>query len=244
MLRDIACLCPFCSTHLCFMVISCFTCINYLNMCSIIIKAKRTFALDKMLQTNLLDYLKSFFFFHNLEIGLPSCTQGKLFTKLYKSSTTKTAQRLSLQQLITITTWQVIRLIHLVPVKHNSSPPSILSLIPWIGPLHVSLNGREMLFNDFSPFSANNYEQPFPKCKLGKHPKPWRKTKILETVYGGWFHKRDSVKDKFKQRRLLPSFLRALPLFRRDCFRSMWWKHKFYIKFRRNFRRINFEVCR
>ena len=130
MLRDIACLCPFCSTHLCFMVISCFTCINYLNMCSIIKKAKRTFALDIMLQTNLLDYLKSFFFFHNLEIGLPSCTQGKLFTKLYKSSTTKTAQRLSLQQLITITTWQVIRLIHLVPVKHNSSPPSILSLIP------------------------------------------------------------------------------------------------------------------
>ena len=109
MLRDIACLCPFCSTHLCFMVISCFTCINYLNMCSIIKKAKRTFALDIMLQTNLLDYLKSY-----LKIGLPSCTQGKLFTKLYKSSTTKTAQRLSLQQLITITTWQVIRLIHLM----------------------------------------------------------------------------------------------------------------------------------
>ena len=125
MLRDIACLCPFCSTHLCFMVISCFTCINYLNMCSIIKKAKRTFALDIMLQTNLLDYLKSY-----LKIGLPSCTQVKLFTKRYKGSTTKTAQRLSLQQLITITTWQVIRLIHLVPVKHNSSPPSILSLIP------------------------------------------------------------------------------------------------------------------
>ena len=240
MLRDIACLCPFCSTHLCFMVISCFTCrINYLNMCSIIKKAKRTFALHIMLQTNLLDYLKSY-----LKIGLPSCTQGKLFTKLYKSSTTKTAQRLSLQQLITITTWQVIRLIHLVPVKHSSSPPSILSLIPWIGPLHVSLNGREMLFNDFSPVSANNYFQPFPKCKLGKHPKSWRKTMILETVYGGWFHKRDSVKDKFKQRRLLPSSQRALRLFRRDCFRSMWWKHKFYIKFRRNFRRIKVEVCR
>ena len=23
---------------------------------------------------------------------------------------------------------------------------------------------------------------------------------ILETVYGGWFHKRDSVKEEFKQR--------------------------------------------
>ena len=28
---------------------------------------------------------------------------------------------------------------------------------------------------------------------------------ILETVYGGWLNKRDSLKDKFKQRRLLPS---------------------------------------
>ena len=108
-----------------------------------------------------------------------------------------------------------------VPVNHNSSPPSILSLIPCIGPLHVSLNGREMLFNDFSPFPANIYEQLFPKCKLGKHPKPWRITMILETVYGGWFHKRDSVKDKFKQRRLLPSSQGALRLFRRDCFRSV-----------------------
>ena len=113
LLREIACLYPFCSTHFCFMVISCFTCINYLNMRSIIKKAKRTFALDIMFQTNLLEYLKSYFF-HNLEIGLPSCTQGRLFTKLYKSSTTKTAQRLSLQQLIAITTWQVIRLIHLM----------------------------------------------------------------------------------------------------------------------------------
>ena len=195
MLRDIACLCPFCSTHLCFMVISCFTCINYLNMCSIIKKAKRTFALDIMLQTNLLDYLKSY-----LKIGLPSCTQVKLFTKLYKGSTTKTAQRLSLQQLITITTWQVIRLIHLVPVKHNSSPPSILSLIPWIGPLHVSLNGREMLFNDFSSFSANNYFQPFPKCKLSLGGKLWywrlfmeagsTKETVLRTSLnrGGYYH--------------------------------------------------------
>ena len=195
MLRDTACLCPFCSTHLCFMVISCFTCINYLNMCSIIKKAKRTFALDIMLQTNLLDYLKSY-----LKIGLPSCTQVKLFTKLYKGSTTKTAQRLSLQQLITITTWQVIRLIHLVPVKHNSSPPSILSLIPWIGPLHVSLNGREMLFNDFSSFSANNYFQPFPKCKLSLGGKLWywrlfmeagsTKETVLRTSLnrGGYYH--------------------------------------------------------
>ena len=44
---------------------------------------------------------------------------------------------------------------------------------------------------------------------------------ILETAYGGWFHKRDSVKDKFKQRKLLRSSQRALRLFRRDCFWSV-----------------------
>ena len=118
-----------------------------------------------------------------------------------------------------------------VPINHNSSPPSILSLIPCIGPLHVSLNGREMLFNDFSPFPANIYEQLFPKCKLGKDPKPWRINMIFETVYGGWLNKRDSVKDKFKQRRLLPSSQSAWHLLRRDCFRSVWWKQKFYLNF-------------
>ena len=101
------------------------------------------------------------------------------------------------------------------PVNHNSIPPSILPLAPCIGPLHVSLNGREILFNDFSPFSANIYEQLFPKCRLAKHPKPWRITMILETAYGGWFYKRDSIKDKFEQRRLLPFSQRALRLFRR-----------------------------
>ena len=105
LLREIACICPFCSTHFCFMVISCFTCINYLNMCSII---------EHNAPNKSAGVLEILFFFHNLEIGLPSCTQGRLFTKLYQSSTTNTAQRLSLQQLITITTWQVIRLIHLV----------------------------------------------------------------------------------------------------------------------------------
>ena len=88
-----------------------------------------------------------------------------------------------------------------VPVNLNLSPPSILSLIPCLGPLHVSLNGRETLFNDFQPFFANIYEQLFPKSKLAKHPKPWRISMILETVYGGWLHIRDSVKEKFKQSR-------------------------------------------
>ena len=137
--------------------------------------------------------------------------------KPYKSSTTKTAQRLSIQQQITLTTWQVLRLIHLMSQSTiiRSHPQFCLSCTPCIRPLHLSLNGREILFNDFSPFSANIYEQLFPKCRLAKHPKPCRITMILETAYGGWFYKRDSIKDKFEQRRLLPFSQRALRLFRR-----------------------------
>ena len=77
--------------------------VNLVDFVELRLKSKEDFALDIMLQTNLLDYLKSFFF-HNLEIGLPNSTKGILFTKPKKSSTTKTAQRLSLQQLITLTT--------------------------------------------------------------------------------------------------------------------------------------------
>ena len=156
MLRDIACLCSFCSTHLCFMVISCFTCINYLNMCSIIKKAKRTFALDMMLQTNLLDYLKSYFFSTIWRLAFQAvhkanCLRNLLYTrqKFYHKNHAKT---------FTSTTDHYYHMASYtahscyVPVNHNSSPPSILSLIPCIGPLHVSLNGGEMLFNDFSPF--------------------------------------------------------------------------------------------
>ena len=146
-----------------------------------------------MLQTNLLEYLKSYF------SPQPGDWPSQLYTrqtvyetlpKFYHKHCTKTFTSTAdhYYHMASYTAHSSC-----VPVNHNLSPPSILSLIPCIAPLHVSLNRREMLFNYFSPFSANNCEQLFPKCKLGKHPKPWRITLILETVYGGWFHKRDSV---------------------------------------------------
>ena len=162
LLREIAYLYPFCSTHFCFMVISCFTCINYLNMCSIIKKAKRTFALDIMLQTNLHDFWKSYFF------PQPGDWPSQLYTrqtvyetlpKFYHKHCTKTFTSTTdhYYHLASCTTHSSC-----VPVNHNSSPPSILSLIPCIGPLHVSLNRRKMLFNDFSLFPQtimNNLSQ-------------------------------------------------------------------------------------
>ena len=38
-----------------------------------------------------------------------------------------------------------------------------------------------------------------------------------------------------KKKSMLPSSQRPLRLFRGDCLRSVWWKHEFYLKFRRNF---------
>ena len=162
LLREIACLYPFCSTHFCFMVISCFTCINYLNMCSIIKKAKRTFALDIMFQTNLLEYLKSYFF------PQPGDWPSQLYTRQTVYETLPKFYHKHCTKTFTSTTDHYYHVASYtahsscVPVNHNSSPPSILSLIPCIGPLHVSLNRRKMLFNDFSLFPQtimNNLSQ-------------------------------------------------------------------------------------
>ena len=81
---------------------------------------------------------------------------------------------------------------------HINSQPAILSLIPCIGPLHISLNGRETVFKDFVGFFENIYNNLFPRSKLPKTPRPWRISLILEVVYGGWLFIREAVKEKFK----------------------------------------------
>lgn len=79
----------------------------------------------------------------------------------------------------------------------NSDQPAILSLMPCIGPLHISLNGQETLFDEFRDFFEIIYTKLFPKSKLAKNPKPWRISLILEVVYGGWLLIRESVREKF-----------------------------------------------
>ena len=86
--------------------------VNLVDFAELLLKSKEDFCFGHNASNKSAGRLE-ILFFHNLKIGLPSCTQGRLFMKLYKSSATKTAQRLSLQQLITLNTWQVIRLIHL-----------------------------------------------------------------------------------------------------------------------------------
>ena len=78
-----------------------------------------------------------------------------------------------------------------------SSQPSILSVIPMIGPLHVSLNSREHIVTSFHPFFKTVYERIFTQSKLADKPKPWRISLLLEIVYGGWTLIRQSVMKKF-----------------------------------------------
>ena len=81
---------------------------------------------------------------------------------------------------------------------HINSQPAILSLIPCIGPLHISLNGRETVIKDFVGFFENIYNNLFPRNKLPKTPRPWRISLFLEIVYGGWLFSREAVKEKSK----------------------------------------------
>ena len=85
------------------------------------------------------------------------------------------------------------------PAKEHdtSNQPTILSIIPCIGPLHISLNARETVFTEFRPFYEIIYKDLFPKSKLAKTPKPWRISLLHEIVYGGWRLISDTVNDKF-----------------------------------------------
>ena len=80
-----------------------------------------------------------------------------------------------------------------------SQQPSILSIVPTIGPLHISLNSREHIVNSFHPFFKSVYQSIFPNSKLADKPKPWRVSLILEIVYGGWTLIRQTVMQKFCQ---------------------------------------------
>ena len=77
-----------------------------------------------------------------------------------------------------------------------SQQPSILSTVPTLGPLHISLNSREHIVNSFHPFFKSVYQSIFPNSKLADKPKPWRVSLILEIVYGGWTLIRQTVMQK------------------------------------------------
>ena len=80
-----------------------------------------------------------------------------------------------------------------------TSQSSILSLVPTIGPPHISLNSREHIVHSYHPFFKTVYETIFPRSKLADNPKPWRISLILEIVYGGWTLIHHTVMAKFSR---------------------------------------------
>ena len=71
-------------------------------------------------------------------------------------------------------------------------------IIPFIGPLHISLNSRETVVLKFHPVFKELYSFLFgQKAVLAKKPKAWRQSLLLEVLYGGWSLIRDEVMSAF-----------------------------------------------
>src|SRR5256885_2663601 len=84
--------------------------------------------------------------------------------------------------------------------RDNSGiPPQILSLIPMIGPLHVSLNSRETLFQIYHFFFEMLYHNLFGENKiLAQKPKPRLINLILNLTFYGWKNIRDLIINRFE----------------------------------------------
>jgi hypothetical protein len=83
--------------------------------------------------------------------------------------------------------------------KDKSGIPSqILSLIPMIGPLHISLNSRETLFQIYHFFFEMLYHNLFGENKiLAQKPKPRLINLILNLTFYGWKNIRNLIINRF-----------------------------------------------
>jgi len=77
-------------------------------------------------------------------------------------------------------------------------PLQILNIVPFIGPLHVSLNSRETVFLINYNFFEKMYHAIFGSRKiLAKKPKPYRINLLLELAFKGWLLVKESVNNLF-----------------------------------------------
>jgi hypothetical protein len=75
---------------------------------------------------------------------------------------------------------------------------SILSFLPMMGPLHISLNSRELIFLQYRPFFSAMYRYIFGERKpLAQKPKPWRINLLLEISRSAWQEISPEVEAKF-----------------------------------------------
>ena len=80
-----------------------------------------------------------------------------------------------------------------------TSVPPMASVIPIIGPLHISLNSKEHVLLSFHPFFKNAYQYLFPSSKFPEKPKPWCISLLLELLYGGWTLIRDTTREVYAE---------------------------------------------
>jgi hypothetical protein len=83
-------------------------------------------------------------------------------------------------------------------LKNEKIPSFVTAFLPIMGPLHVSLNGRELVFMKNSFLFNDIYKGIFGKNKeLGKKPRPWRIDLILHIMHAAWLNIVDIVYSKF-----------------------------------------------
>ena len=80
-----------------------------------------------------------------------------------------------------------------------TSVPPMASVIPLIGPLHISLNSKEHVLLSFHPFFKNAYQHLFPSSKFPEKPEPWCISLLLELLYGGWTLIRDTTRKVYAE---------------------------------------------
>ena len=87
---------------------------------------------------------------------------------------------------------------HMINRAKSSVPPQILNVIPFISPLHVSLNSQETVFLINYDFFEKIYHSIFGSCKiLAKKPKPYRINLLLDLAFKGWLLVRKSIQNLF-----------------------------------------------
>ena len=181
--------------------------VNLVDFVQLTLKSKNDFeaAFDIVLSTKLGDYLKLFLLpqpgdwpaqFYSRQIVYETLLK---FTQPVPTRPSSSATNSCNEHTYAVPCCYVLtRQQCTINTSFPPNQPAILSIIPSIGPLHISLHAQETVFKDFRGFFGDVYCKLFSKCQLAKNPKPWRISLILELVYGGWLFIRDAVKNKFR----------------------------------------------
>jgi hypothetical protein len=87
---------------------------------------------------------------------------------------------------------------YMINGEQSDTPPQILNIVPFIGPLHISINSRESVFLINYDFFEKMYHSIFGSRKiLAKKPKPYRINFLLEIAFKGWLLVKESVQNLF-----------------------------------------------